>query len=131
MPIYELSENNSGGSFWLNRDNYEALFRDGWYIEDKEPSKFSLGEDFGRYDGTRYTEVKNEEGVPYSWRHSLRVEASSMQEAVERFESATGEDFFAEGCNCCGAPFSMSSVDADEWKYLSGDSVTRTVNRPW
>ncbi len=52
-----------------------------------------------------------------------------MQEAVETFEKATGQDFFEEGCNCCGAPFSMSDVDGSE--YVSGDSVSRVTVRPW
>ena len=135
MALYELSENNSGGSFWLSRRDYERLFEDGWFIHETERSEFSLSDDFGRYDAPRWGSKEEQgEGVPYSWRHNLRVEASSMQEAVERFEAATGQDFFAEGCNCCGAPFTMYAVEDGErsyGEYLSGDSVQRQVIRPW
>lgn len=125
MAVYELNENNSGGSFWLNRKNYDALLAAGWYIQPSESS--FLDDNFGADD--------REGGhVPYSWRHGLRVEANSLQEAVEQFESITGQDFFAEGCNCCGAPFSMYLVTddgRDYSEYVSGDSVSRQVIRPW
>ena len=82
MALYELSENNSGGSFWLSRKNYDKLFEAGWVIQSENGTGF-LGEDFGADD--------REGGhVPYSWRHGLRVEANTMQEAVESFEAATG-----------------------------------------
>lgn len=122
MTVYELSENNSGGSFWLSRKNYDDLLENGWYILPSDSS--FLDDNFGADD-------KQGGQVPYSWRSGLRVKAASLKEAVESFERVTGQDFFAEGCNCCGAPFSMSSVDAEKWEHISGDDVQREVIRPW
>ena len=121
MPIYEFSENNSGGSWWLNRAQYDKLFDAGFFL-DEDGMKSS--ERFG-------SSSLSTKDVPYGWRSNVQVEAASLQEAVERWEDATGEDFFAEGCNCCGAPFSMHSVGEGDYDYVSGDSVNRTVNRPW
>ena len=114
---YEFSENNSGGSWWLSKRQYEALFQAGWKLDPKKE------EAYGKYESNSL----NTKDVPYSWRHSLYFEADSMREAVESWEAATGADFFEEGCNCCGAPFSMSGGD----EYLSGNSVERVAVRPW
>lgn len=120
MAKYKLSENNSGGSWWLSRADYEAMFAAGWSYEaddydrerkhDTEP--FFIGDD-----------------TPYGWRHNTIGEFASIREAVESFEAATGQDFFAEGRNCCGCPFSISAVDGHE--YISGNSVERHTVRPW
>lgn len=126
MKTYEFSENNSGGSWWLNREDYDALMADGWRYElpdglkDHDPI-IPFEEPWGEEDDT----------VPYGWRHYLVREAESLKEAVESFERATGRDFFSEGCNCCGAPFSISSRGEGDWEYMSGDSVSRQVIRPW
>lgn len=122
MPKYEFSENNSGGRWWLNRSDYDALFAAGWTYEPSDWDKKN------GYDTRPFLDGEGD-AVPYGWRHGLLYEAETMQEAVESWEHATGADFFAEGCNCCGAPFSISTVDGDE--YISGDTVSRTVNRPW
>lgn len=121
MKIFKFSENNSGGSWWLSRKQYDALMAAGWFYE---PSEYDLKEGF---DKNPWLSDKGDT-TPYGWRHNLKFKANSMKEAVESFEAATGEDFFAEGCNCCGAPFSMSGEDGD---YTSGDDVRREVVRPF
>lgn len=129
MAVFEFSENNSGGSFWLNTRQYDELFENGFYLAD------GWDEGHGFTDPTKPFSMNDRDTVPYGWRSNLRVEANSLQEAVEKWEGATGEDFFAEGCNCCGAPFSAYEVGADGSRsydnYISGDSVTREVIRPW
>jgi hypothetical protein len=120
MPKFEFDENNSGGSWWLNRAQYDALFAAGWKYEVDEYDK-SRGWDKDPYLG-------GDPDVPYGWRHNLTLEAPSLQAAVENWEAATGEDFFAEGCNCCGAPFSIRS-DSDG--STGGDYVDRQVIRPF
>ena len=117
---FAFSENNSGGSWWLGRKQYEALLAAGWKYEPSD------------YDKERGYDVEpfssgEKDPVPYGWRHGLTGDFGSMKEAVENWEKATDEDFFAEGCNCCGAPFSISS----DKEYLSGDSVNRETIRPW
>lgn len=120
--LYCLSENNSGGSFWLVQEDYESLLGAGWFLDQEEikKAKSFLDDSFGQ----------GKDGVPYSWRHgALKLQAESLREAVESFESATGRDFWAQGCNCCGAPFTISCNDPHE--YISGDSVERAAILPW
>lgn len=99
-----LSENNSGGSWRLDRQQYEALFAAGWAYE---PSEYDI--DHG-YDGKPLFGGKTDT-VPYGWRHGTKGEFQSLREAVESFERVTGEDFLSEGCNCCGSPFTMSTEE--------------------
>lgn len=117
---FEFSENNSGGSWWLKREQYEALFAAGWKYE---PSAY----DKEKGNDTKPFFAGGSDTVPYDWRHGLTAEFDSMKAAVENWEKATGENFFEEGCNCCGAPYSISS----DGEYMSGDSVDREVVRPW
>ena len=116
LKTYRFSENNSGGSWWLARRQYEALEAAGW----KKPEE----------DNT-WGDSLSTEDVPYFWRHGWTAEFPSIRAAIESFESATGADFFEEGCNCCGAPYSISGGDGTEHEYMSGDSVERIPVRPW
>lgn len=122
MTTFEFSENNSGGSWWLNRSAYDALFAAGWTYE---PSDYDLERGYDKKGWSR------NDDVPYGWRHGITFEADSIREAVESWEAATGQNFFAEGCNCCGSPFSISSRGEGTWEYISGDSVERETIRPW
>jgi len=114
----KFDESNSGGSWWLTRKQYESLMANGWSYE---PSEWDIerGHDKNPFLGME------DDDVPYGWRHNLTGEFDSLRSAVESFEAATGEDFFAQGCGCCGAPFSVSSGT----QYLSGEDAVRS--RPW
>lgn len=106
MTRYILDENNSGGSWWLSKAQYDALFAAGWtYV----PSQYDLDHSNDQLGGLLGTK-----DVPYGWRHNTGVDAASIRDAVDSFEEATGENFFAQGCNCCGVPFSIGTgYDAD------------------
>lgn len=119
----KFSENNSGGSWWLGRKDYEALFAAGWRYQELESTSYC--------DYSKPFLDRSSDPVPYGWRHSTVGEFASLREAVESFERATGKDFFEEGCNCCGAPFSISTDGENEYEYISGDSVEREAKRPW
>ena len=120
MKEYTFSENNSGGSWWLKEKDYLALFKEGWKYKES---------DWDKKQGYDTKPFLSESGdtVPYGWRHNLVGKFSSIRDAVESFERATGRDFFEEGCNCCGAPFYIYG----DKESLSGDSVIREVVRPW
>ena len=122
--VYEFSENNSGGSWWLSRADYEALFATGWKYE---PDEYDIKEG---HDKRPFLDRKDST-VPYGWRHGLRAEFSCLRDAVESWERATGRNFFEEGCNCCGAPYSIHSTGDGEYEWISGDSVERIPVRPW
>jgi hypothetical protein len=115
MPRYEFSENNSGGSWWLNREQYEALFAAGWKYE---PSEYDIQQGYDK-------EAFLGGDAPYAWRNSLFIESDSIEDAVRSWEEATGENFFAGGCPCCGPPFSISG----EGDYYSGGYVE--MGRPF
>ena len=101
-------------------EQYKALFAAGWKYE---PSDYDLKHGWDKKPALG----GEEDDVPYGWRDEMVGEFSSMQEAVENWEKATGENFFEEGCNCCGAPFSMDGGD----EHISGDTVKRKVIKPW
>jgi hypothetical protein len=115
--LYTFSENNSGGSWWLERADYDALRAAGW----QEP--VAIDGPFAAYF--------DEPGVPYAWRHGWTLECESIRAAVENWEKATGREFFEQGCNCCGAPYSISGSDGDKWEHISGDDAEQRPVRPW
>ena len=118
----ELNENNSGGSWWLNREQYDKLLANGWNLPVREEGEPSPLDSLSK---------RLSPDVPWEWRHGLWGDFDSLRAAVESFERLTGEDFFAAGCNCCGCPFSMSTRDGDKYDSISGDSVERLPVRPW
>jgi len=99
VAVFELREHNSGGSFWLDRDQYDRLIDSGqWHLDKDIVSKI----EHGRF------QLGDEKGVPYSWRRALVGEFECEDAAVESFESLTGESYRADGCRCCGPPFYIS-----------------------
>lgn len=121
MRRYKFCENNSGGGWWLNERDYEALFAAGWKYEPKNERE---------KDRRPYLDHLDSK-VPYGWRRHLTGEFDSIRAAVESFECATGKNFFEQGCNCCGAPFTIGSDDEGPYEYISGDSVDFVPVRPW
>ena len=124
MRLYSFSENNSGGSWWLDRKQYDALIAAGWEYHATDYD-IKQGHDTKPFLG------ETDDTVPYGWRQSMSKVFNTLQEAVEDWKRATGEDFFAEGCNCCGAPFSIASAEGEPYDYISGDSVEPATIRPW
>lgn len=126
MPTYELSNNNSGGSFWIGRKEMDALLAAGWYVDPEYKPYFGVGGSDDNYFGS---------GCTAGELHALRVKRDSAQQAIEEFEKLTGQDFFALGCTCCGAPFTLYELgEGDTRNYLKswgGDSVPHTPQRPF
>ena len=111
--LIKYSANNSGGSWWLNDDDWHALEKAGWTIswcKDQEGAMFSRKD--GRFLGALATEAEKEFNNP--------------KEAIEEFEKITGQSASDEGCNCCGPPHSFQwNDDKGEWHYASGEEVLR------
>jgi hypothetical protein len=92
MPTYRYLSNNSGGSWWLNDDHWRALEKAGWtvrWFSNRDNRWIRPGAD-GRWLGALAGEAT--------------IEAPSIEAAIESFQAITGEDYDAEGCNCCGRP---------------------------
>lgn len=126
MPTYSLDNNNSGGSFWIGPEDVKKLRDTGWYPRPRTADSFVPFGDPDNYFGTRCT---------YEELHDLRVEKPTIREAIEEFEKITGQNFFALGCTCCGAPFTMVEIDEDgETIYdtrTGGDYVNHEPQRPF
>lgn len=94
--IVGMSENNSGGYYWLDSKDYDGLVSVGW-IDARN----------------------NEYGLP---RTHKTFEAISEDHAIDlakgEFEATTGQNADAIGCTCCGQPFNFSTspywLDDDE-----------------
>jgi hypothetical protein len=128
MKKYYLDENNSGGSFWLTKKDYDNLFANGWKLREG----WDADDSFMKPTQPRYG--KNDDPTPYGYRHgSVYLEANNTQEVVESFENATGQDFFAQGCGCCGVPFTVHTAYDDPSGYdsISGDDARQSVIRPF
>lgn len=91
--MIEYRSNNSGGSWWLDDEDWKALEADGWQVEwiANDPSRFMARE--GRFLGALAT--------------SATLVGASMAEALESFQRVTGLDPDDSGCDCCGPPHSF------------------------
>jgi hypothetical protein len=88
MQHVEYHSNNSGGSWWLDKQDWENLEKAGWEVEWDE----WLGAPARRATRTGLTE----------------------EEAVEEWERVTGQDSNAIGCTCCGQPHNFYSYEEEE-----------------
>ncbi len=91
MHTVTLSQNNSGGSFWLSNEDFDNLIADGWVEPEGQTSMF------GRvsHDLTLDVPVADED--------------AAVTIAKIEFQRVTGQDPDDEGCNCCGPPFYFST----------------------
>ena len=132
--LVEYSSNNSGGSWWLDKEDWLSLEKAGWKV------KWGKG-DFiykeGRYtydkDGYPVFEVSDEEWLGAPAKHAWYI-CKTPKEALESFEKATGKDITDEGCNCCGAPHSFSweggyCSGEDCGEYLLGENLSGLSKR--
>lgn len=118
MMKIEYSSNNSGGSWWMNDNDWINLEKAGWYViwgglyfcnskwnfRDKP---YDLIECIGECkDGHRV--YNSHTTVTKRCVGALAAEAykdfHSPKEAMEEFEKITGQKVTDEGCNCCGGP---------------------------
>lgn len=127
MQTFEFYENNSGGYYRLNHEDYLRLEAAGWKARSfnmrKSLDSRESGDDTYCGDDMSVAEAKAQgDSSPY-----MKKDFESIRAAVEEWEEITGKDFFDQGCNCCGAPYRISSDD----DTMSGDSVRQEPVRPW
>ena len=90
---FQFSENNSGGSWWLGEPEYAALLKSGRWGIPREDLDFQGS--WSRWDRL------------YNFRQNLIGQFDSLKAARASWEACTGEDLDADGCECCGPPFSL------------------------
>lgn len=96
--LLRYSSNNSGGSWWLTDNDWLALEKAGWKVEwRKNMTGFGSADKTGRWLGALAT--------------SASKVVASADEGIKEWESITGQDPWAEGCNCCGNPHGFSYED--------------------
>ena len=84
MNTYRYISNNSGGSWWLSHEQWLLLEEAGWTVAWLDKPFFGAE----------------------AWQAT--VQAESEDAAIESFETATGEDYYEVGCECCGPPHYIS-----------------------
>lgn len=99
------TSNNSGGSWWLNDEDWFALEKAGWVVD------WCL----------------NAAGERTRWLGALARDAYreglSLEDAIQEWENATGLNSMSVGCSCCGQPHEFTVYD-DNGKYVdSGPDV--------
>jgi hypothetical protein len=93
----EYSSNNSGGSWWLDDKDWQALESAGWEVQwvKDDPSRLFANGD--RFLGALAT-------------NAIRRDLG-LREAVAEWERITGQDATDEGCPCCGHPHMFYQFD--------------------
>jgi hypothetical protein len=93
----QYSSNNSGGSWWLDDEDWRALeeagWKVGWYID----SGMRMVTEEGRFLGALAADASKE--------------FPSLREGIAEWESITGQDSYEEGCECCGPPHGFYSEE--------------------
>lgn len=132
MPIVEYDSNNSGGSWWLKDEDWEALAAAGWNVHWTQPDK--LGSLRSAMDDPDYKSpgpLDPRDKTGERWLGALATAAAkefeNPRDAIEEFERVTGQDASAEGCNCCGSPHSFSYTDADGGYHYASARVVETA----
>lgn len=79
--LFIYSHNNSGGTDWLDPEEWENLQKAGWTLPTFAGSTI--------YNDTAKKDFPN------------------FESALAEWEKITGADFYEEGCECCGCPHSF------------------------
>ena len=128
----EYSSNNSGGSWWLTDEDWQALEKAGWNVHWYKDSKevYCRPDTNGRWLGALAANA------------SIQVKtydmADAFRQAVESWRTATGANPGDEGCTCCGAPHSFMGKTGEhgeegyESSWLDSSAFRQvTYNDPW
>ena len=108
--IIEYRSNNSGGIWWLEEKEWEALEKAGWKVKRKGAFVWTDNGDHA-YDEEGYPiwdENKDEKFKVSDVPQYAFFKSDSVTTALKSWQEATGMDVTDEGCNCCGAPHSFS-----------------------
>ena len=144
--ILVYDSNNSGGSWWLSKKDYDTLEEKGWIVhwlhditqdhgdyegkgdEKNDPHAWARSP-FGR-DHNHHFGLGSVQMLPAKWNEKLWLGAAATSAAkrfetpesgVREWEELTEQSAKGEGCNCCGPPHSFEWTDdaTGEKKYTS------------
>lgn len=118
MVLIQYRSNNSGGHFWISEEDWKNLEKAGWVIKwiweswawDEE-NKIILDENGLPKKEQRldYDGKPMKVGSLFCGTKAMYAvkDFNSIEEAIEEFESITGQDVYNLGCDCCGPPHSF------------------------
>lgn len=95
----EYSSNNSGGSWWLDDEDWHALEAAGWEVRWEKDNADGFGRGGDRFLGAL---------AMYAIKRD-----TDLGPAIHEWETITGESSNALGCGCCGTPHSFTLYDDD------------------
>jgi hypothetical protein len=125
--IVKYDSNNSGGSFWLSTEDWEALAKAGWNVHWYDPNNRWGGRPASAYEEPMKACIKVD-GVEVlgALASSAAKEFDNPADAIPEFERITGQDASDVGCNCCGPPHSFEYEDQDGKTHYASAYVTET-----
>lgn len=98
----KYSSNNSGGDWWLSDKNWFDLEKAGWVVN------------WVKNDAYRQKHDPDKERWLGALATSATIEASSIDDAIEKWEDITGQYADDQGCPCCGQPHYFYEVNDDD-----------------
>jgi hypothetical protein len=122
--VVKYNSNNSGGSWWLSPENWEALAEAGWNVHWCSPAD---NRPYSAYDEP-LKPCPKQEGA--TWLGAVATSAAkefdNPKDAIPEFERVTGQDASDIGCNCCGPPHEFEYKDEDGGIHYASAHVTET-----
>lgn len=131
----EYDTNNSGGSYWLKNNDWEALRNAGWLLMDWDNAYYENGQYVADETGLpKVTRPAQLESAHYAFKMF-----DSISDAIKEFEKLTGQDVTDEGCNCCGPPHSFTwgkdiitrlpkdRLHEQDYHYASGEGLLEHI----
>jgi len=132
--VLTYDSNNSGGSWWLSDDDWDALEAGGWTVHwvkenDDDEGHWRSGRQYWDDDigeASVLTEVPRptDESLRYlgGFASSAAKRFDAPQEGVQDWEHLSSQSAGSIGCNCCGRPHNFTWHDDDgSTDYMSVD----------
>lgn len=131
MTIVEYDSNNSGGSWWLKDEDWEALAEAGWNVHWKQGSGFPSLDPDAEHPGPLDPREKTGERWLGALATSAAKEFENPADAIPEWERITGADAGAIGCNCCGTPHSFNYRDEKGGYHYASPSHVERADVEW
>ena len=111
MGIMYYNSNNSGGGWWLSEKDWLALEKAGWTVHWFKKDDSLFGFERSVYEYSNFLKPRSRENA-IEWlgafAASCAKEFDSKWEAIQEWESITGQNASDLGCNCCGTPHNFT-----------------------
>jgi hypothetical protein len=124
--VVTYDSNNSGGSWWLDSKDWEALEEAGWNVHWVAKGEYGYSRPSVSYENPLVPcpRTKGEEWLGGE-AMSAAKEFDNPADAIPEWERLTGECASDPGCGCgcCGPPHSFSYEDDTGYHYATAEST--------